>query len=194
MPRKLLLSTHAAAQCLIVSLTASAPTHAAATIPGYFFSEWTVTVNCTEPHAGLAARVAAGLKYRISQAPLATDGSHVLEAQNTPQAQWAPNWNGLKLQYRSGTQMTTIPADFECLPGGVSNSPFLAMSGYAVTPEPYYPQEHWYGLAKIQGQWEHILIFPRPITGAASAIIVMVSVNAPGTITLDDDGAIHSQN
>jgi len=194
MPRKLLLSTHAAAQRLIVSLTASAPTHAAATIPGYFFSEWTVTVNCTEPHAGLAARVAAGLKYRISQAPLATDGSYVLEAQNTAQAQWAANWNGVKLQYRPGTRMTTLPADFECLPSGQSTSPFLAMSGFAVAAEPYYDQEHWYGLAKIQGQWEHILIFPRPTTGTAAAIIMLVSVNAPGTITLDDDGLIISHN
>jgi len=194
MPRKLLLPLHAAAQCLIVSLAASSPTHAAATIPAYFFSEWTVTANCTEAHAGLAARVDSGLKFRISPATLATDGSYAFQAQNTAQTQWAPNWNGLKLVYRPGTQMTTVPADFECIPGGESTSPFLAMSGFAVAAEPYYEQEHWYGLARIQGQWEHILIFPRPTTGAASAIIMLVSVNAPGTVTLDDDGVIHSHN
>ncbi len=194
MPRKLLLSTYAAAQCLIVSLGTTAPAQAAASIPSYFFSEWTVTANCAEAHAGLAAKVDTGLKYRISPATLAPDGSYAFEAENSAQTQWAANWNGVKLQYRPGTQMTTVPADFECLPSGQSTSPFLAMSGFAVAAEPYYEQEHWYGLAKIQGQWEHILIFPRPTTGAASALIMLVSVSAPGTITLDDDGLIISHN
>ena len=194
MPRKLLLSTYAAAQCLIVSLGTTAPAQAAASIPSYFFSEWTVTANCAEAHAGLAAKVDTGLKYRISPATLVPDGSYAFEAENSAQTQWAANWNGVKLQYRPGTQMTTVPADFECLPSGQSTSPFLAMSGFAVAAEPYYEQEHWYGLAKIQGQWEHILIFPRPTTGAASALIMLVSVSAPGTITLDDDGLIISHN
>ena len=194
MPRKLLLSTYAAAQCLIVSLGTTAPAQAAASIPSYFFSEWTVTANCAEAHAGLAAKVDTGLKYRISPATLAPDGSYAFEAENSAQTQWAANWNGVKLQYRPGTQMTTVPADFECLPSGQSTSPFLAMSGFAVAAEPYYEQEHWYGLASIQGQWEHILIFPRPTTGAASALIMLVSVSAPGTITLDDDGLIISHN
>ena len=194
MPRKLLLSTYAAAQCLIVSLATTAPAQAAASIPSYFFSEWTVTANCAEAHAGLAAKVDTGLKYRISPATLAPDGSYAFEAENSAQTQWAANWNGVKLQYRPGTQMTTVPADFECLPSGQSTSPFLAMSGFAVAAEPYYEQEHWYGLARIQGQWEHILIFPRPTTGAASALIMLVSVSAPGTITLDDDGLIISHN
>ena len=194
MPRKLLLSTYAAAQCLIVSLGTTAPAQAAASIPSYFFSEWTVTANCAEAHAGLAAKVDTGLKYRISPATLAPDGSYAFEAENSAQTQWAANWNGVKLQYRPGTQMTTVPADFECLPSGQSTSPFLAMSGFAVAAEPYYEQENWYGLASIQGQWEHILIFPRPTTGAASALIMLVSVSAPGTITLDDDGLIISHN
>jgi len=194
MPRKLLLSTYAAAQCLIVSLGTTAPAQAAASIPSYFFSEWTVTANCAEAHAGLAAKVDTGLKYRISPATLVPDGSYAFEAENSAQTQWAANWNGVKLQYRPGTQMTTVPADFECLPSGQSTSPFLAMSGFAVAAEPYYEQEHWYGLARIQGQWEHILIFPRPTTGAASALIMLVSVSAPGTITLDDDGLIISHN
>ena len=194
MPRKLLLSTYAAAQCLIVSLATTAPAQAAASIPSYFFSEWTVTANCAEAHAGLAAKVDTGLKYRISPATLAPDGSYAFEAENSAQTQWAANWNGVKLQYRPGSQMTTVPADFECLPSGQSTSPFLAMSGFAVAAEPYYEQEHWYGLASIQGQWEHILIFPRPTTGAASALIMLVSVSAPGTITLDDDGLIISHN
>ena len=90
--------------------------------------------------------------------------------------------------------MTAIPADFECVPGQEATSPFLAMSGFAQASEPYYEQQHWYGVATIAGQQEHVLIFPRNAKGAASAIIVLQSVNSPSTVKLDDDGVIHSQN
>jgi hypothetical protein len=90
--------------------------------------------------------------------------------------------------------MTTVPADFECIPGAEASSPFLAMSGFAQATEPYYEQEHWYALARIHGQLEHVLIFPRDVRGPASAIIVLQSVNSPGTVQLDDNGVIHTQN
>ncbi|HEY6484152.1 MAG TPA: hypothetical protein VIY54_11575 [Steroidobacteraceae bacterium] len=189
--RKATLAASIAAQCWI-GLSAASPAHAGS-IPNYFFKQWTVTKNCTEQHAGLAARVPAGLKFRISASP-AADGSYVFQAEDGAQQQWAANWNGMKLQYRAGTKMTAVPADFECIPGQESSSPFLAMSGYAQAAEPYYEQQHWYGLAKIAGQWEHVLIFPRDMQGPSSAIIVMQSVNAPATVQLDDDGVIHSED
>jgi hypothetical protein len=193
MSRKVSLSTVIALQYFIVGLAVTAPARAGA-IPDYFFSEWTVTKNCTEQHAGLAARVDSGLKFAISKASTSDDGSYVFQAEDTAGAHWAGAWNGLKLQYRPGTVMPTVPADFECIPGAESTSPFLAMSGYAQAAEPYYEQEHWYGLATIRGQLEHVLIFPRKTRGPASAIIVLQSVNAPNSIQLDDDGVIHSQN
>jgi len=191
MSRKVALPLAIAAQLCFTGLAASSPARAASAIPDYFFHEWTVTKNCLEAHAGLAARVQAGLKFKIAAGQ---DGGYVFVAEDAGQSRWAANWNGLQLSYRAGTKMTALPADFECIPGAESTSPFLAMSGFAQSAEPYYEQEHWYGLAKIHGQLEHVLIFPRDTTGAASAVIVMESVNAPGTVQLDDDGVIHGHN
>ena len=192
MSRKVALSLALAAQFCVASLAANSPAQAAgASVPDYFLREWTVTKNCTEAHAGLAARVDAGLKFKIGTA---SDGSYVFVAEDAGNSHWAANWNGLHLAYRPGTKMTTVPADFECIPGAESSSPLLAMSGFAQATEPFYEQEHWYGLARIHGQLEHVLIFPRDVTGAASAIIVMESVNSPATVQLDDDGVIHSQS
>jgi len=193
MSHKIPLVTFIASQFLTIGLAATAPARAA-DIPNYFFSEWTVTQNCTEQHAGLAAHVDSGLKFKISNDTLSSDGSYAFEAEDADQVHWAANWNGLQLQYRPGTKLTAVPADFACIPGSESSSPFLAMSGYAQATEPYYEQEHWYGLATIQGQLEHVLIFPRDARGASSAIIVLQSVNSPNTIQLDDNGVIHSQN
>ncbi|HZO24206.1 MAG TPA: hypothetical protein VFB37_17070 [Steroidobacteraceae bacterium] len=191
--QKATLSASIAGQCLVAAFAAAGPA-SAAQIPEYFFREWTVTKNCTEAHAGLAAQVAAGLRFRISRDSAAADGSYRFQAEDGAQQQWAANWNGLRLEYRPGTQMTSVPADFECIPGQESSSPFLAMSGYAQASEPYYEQQHWYGLATIHGQLEHVLIFPRNMKGASSAIIVLASVTAPSTIQLDDDGVIHSSD
>jgi len=191
MSRKVALSLALAAQVCLASLAAIEPARAAAAIPDYFFREWTVTKNCAEAHAGLAARVDAGLKFKIGTAD---DGGYLFIAEDTSHAHWAANWNGLHLVYRPGTQMTTIPADFECIPGQESSSNFLAMSGFAQATEPFYEEEHWYGLAQIHGQMEHVLIFPRNVTGAGSAIIVLQSVNSPATVQLDDDGVIHTQS
>jgi hypothetical protein len=186
--RKAFLAIAIATQCLVGAL-AGAPARAA-TIPEYFFKEWTVANNCTEQHAGLAAQVAAGLKFKISADTLAADGSYVFEAEDVGQQHWAANWNGMKLEYRAGTEMKTLPADFECIPGQEATSPFLAMSNYAQASEPYYEHRHWYGLAKIHGQMEHILIFPRNAATGPTAVILMESVNSPGTVQLDDNGVL----
>jgi len=186
--RKAMLAS-AIAPCLVGAL-AGTPAQAG-TIPDYFFKEWTVSKNCTEQHAGLAAHVQTGLKFKITRNAKAADGSYVFEAEDAGQQHWAANWNGMKLEYRSGTPMTTVPADFECIPGQEATSPFLAMSNYAQATEPFYEQAHWYGIEKIHGQLEHVLIFPRNAASGPSAVIVMQSVNAPGTVQLDENGVIH---
>jgi hypothetical protein len=197
MSRKFPLPLALAFQCCLAGLaglTAAPSAHAGEAIPDYFFREWTVTKNCTEAHAGLAANVQSGLKFRISKDDLTADGSYIFTAEDGATAHWAAHWNGLKLAYRAGTRMTSIPADFECIPSGEPTSPFLSMSGFAQGAEPYYEQEHWYGLAQIRGQWEHVLIFPRNATGAGSVIIVIQSVNSPNTLQLDDNGVVHGNN
>jgi hypothetical protein len=196
MTRKFSLTAFAATQCLIVGLAATAPARAAE-IPQYFFSQWTVTANCTEAQAGPAGHVQPGLQFKIASTP-AADGSYTLQTINAAGQQWASEWNGVKLEYRAGTAMASVPADFECVAGAeassASSSPFLAMSGYVQTAEPYYQQQHWYGLAKIHGQLEHVLIFPRDTKGDSSAIIVLQSASASTDIVLDDDGVINSKN
>jgi hypothetical protein len=190
--RKSVLVSALAAQCLVAGF-AAAPARAD-TIPAYFFAEWTVSKNCTEQHAGLAAHVQTGLKLKISADSQAADGSYVAQAENTGSLRWAANWNGIKLVYRPGTAMTTVPADFECIPGQEATSSFLAMSNYSQSAEPYYEQAHWYGIAKIHGQLEHVLVFPRDASqGGPSAVVVMQSVNSPGTVQLDENGVIHMQ-
>ena len=185
--RKAILAS-AIAPCLVGAL-AGAPAQAG-TIPDYFFKEWTVSKNCTEQHAGLAAQVQSGLKFKISSDAQAADGSFVFVAEDVGQQHWAANWNGMRLEYRAGTEMTTLPADFECIPGQEATSPFLAMSNYAQASEPYYEHRHWYGVAKIHGQMEHILIFPSSTATGPTAVILMQSVNSPGTVQLDDNGVI----
>ena len=187
--RKPFLAATLATQCL--AALAGAPAQAAP-IPDYFFQEWTVARSCAEQHAGLAARVQTGLKFKISRATGTADGNYQFEAEDASGQQWAANWNGMKLQYREGTELTTLPADFECIPGQEATNPFLALSNYAQSPEPYYEQQHWYGIARIQGQLEHVLIFPRN-SADGSAVIIMQSVNSPGTVQLDDNGVISVQ-
>jgi hypothetical protein len=187
--RKAILAS-AIAPCLVGALAGTPVQAGTSTIPDYFFKEWTVATNCTEQHAGLAAHVAAGLKFKISADTLAADGSYVFQAEDVGQQHWAANWSGMKLQYRAGTEMKTLPADFECIPGQEATSPFLAMSNYAQASEPYYEHRHWYGVAKIHGQMEHILIFPSNAATGPTAVILMQSVNSPGTVQLDDNGVI----
>ena len=149
--------------------------------------------NCTEANAGPAARVQAGLKFKISND--STNGTYTLKTVNTDGKQWASEWNGVKLQYRAGTKMSTVPADFECVAGAegssTSSSPLLAMSGYVQTVEPQYSYEHFYGLVTIHGQPEHVLIFPRDASnGGTSAIIVLESATTGSNVSLDDNGVI----
>lgn len=191
-PLALRLAAVVAAGCPLL-ITSAAVAQSETSVPSFFFNEWTVTSDCTEQNAGAAARVATGLKYKISADSL-NAGSYVFQAENTATAQWPAGWNGLQLQYRAGPVMQTVPADFVCVPGQESSSPFLAMSGYAQGAEPYYEEAHWYGLATIAGQEEHVLIFVRPVQGPSAAIIVLQSVNAPGTVQLDDDGVINSED
>jgi hypothetical protein len=197
MTPKSLLAAFAATQCVIAGLVAATPAQAA-TIPSYFFSQWTVTANCTEASAGPAARVQSGLQFKIASDTPAADGTYTLQTINASGKQWAGAWKGIKLEYRPGTQMSSVPADFECAAGSeaaaTSASPFLAMSGYVQTAEPQYAEEHWYGLAKIHGQLEHVLIFPRNTTGDGSAIIVLQSASANSNVVLDDNGVISSRN
>jgi hypothetical protein len=121
-----------------------------------------------------------------------------LQTINGSGKQWATEWSGIQLTYRPGTKMAAVPADFDCVAGSeaasASASPFLAMSGYVQTVEPQYAQEHWYALAKIHGQLEHVLIFPRNVKGDKSAIIVLQSASNSTDIVLDDDGVINSRN
>ena len=197
MTRKLSLTAFAAAQCLFIGLAATTSAQAA-DIPQYFFKQWTVTANCTEAQAGPAARVQPGLQFKISSDSLSADGTYSLQTFNAAGQQWASEWNGMKLQYRAGTPMTTVPADFTCVAGSEASSaaasPFLAMSGYVQTTEPQYTQQHWYGLAKIHGQMEHVLIFPRPVKGDNSAIIVLQSASSSSYVVLDDGGVVNSHN
>jgi hypothetical protein len=194
MTRRISLTVFAAAQCAFAAMIAAAPARAAQ-IPQYFFSQWTVTANCTEAQAGPATRVQAGLQFKISQS---AGGTYTLQTINASGKQWASEWQGVKLTYRAGTKMSSVPADFECVAGSeaasASSSPFLAMSGYVQTVEPQYAQEHWYGLAKIHGQLEHVLIFPRAVKGDNSAIVVLQSAAASSNVVLDDNGVITSQN
>ena len=193
MTRKISLTVFAAAQCVFAALVASAPAQAADSIPSYFFSQWTVKSNCTEANAGPAARVQAGLKFSISND--STNGIYTLKTINTGGSQWASEWNGMKLQFRAGTKMTTVPADFECVAGAeaasASSSSLLAMSGYVQTVEPQYAYEHFYGLVTIHGQPEHVLIFPRDASaGGAPAIVVLESASTSSTVNLDEGGVI----
>jgi hypothetical protein len=194
MTRRISLTVFAAAQCVFAGLIATTPARAAQ-IPQYFFSQWTVTANCTEAQAGPATRVQAGLQFKISQS---TDGTYTLQTINASGKQWASEWQGVKLTYRAGTKMSSVPADFECVAGSeaasTSSSPFLAMSGYVQAVEPQYAQEHWYGLAKIHGQLEHVLIFPRAVKGDNSAIIVLQSASTSSNVVLDDNGVISSRD
>jgi hypothetical protein len=194
MTRRISLTVFAAAQCVFAGMIAAAPARAAQ-IPQYFFSQWTVTANCTEAQAGPATRVQAGLQFKISQS---ADGQYTLQTINASGRQWASEWQGVKLIYRAGTKMNSVPADFECVAGSeaasTSASPLLAMSGYVQAVEPQYAQEHWYGLARIHGQLEHVLIFPRAVKGDNSAIIVLQSATANSNVVLDDNGVISSHN
>jgi len=179
--------------CAMICLISSPASRANPPVPGYFFKEWTISKDCSEQHAGPAGHVRTGLKLRIAAASKDADsGSYALEAVDASRLAWPAGWKKVRLEYRPGTRMAGLPADFECIPGQESASPFLAMSNYSQTAEPWYEFEHWYGILLIHDEPHHLLIFPRDLKGASSALIVLQDVEADGTIKLDHNGTIHA--
>jgi hypothetical protein len=166
-----------------------------ATVPAYFFKQWSVQSNCAEQGADPAGHTQVGLQYVISPASISADGlNFAFEAINSDTQAWPDGWADLTLEYRAGTQMTNIPADFACVPGAAASSSLLAMSNYTQSAEPYYEYEHWYGLGTIHGAPHHVLVFPRDVDGTDSAVIVVLDAGTNGNVQLDHDGTIHSDN
>lgn len=186
----LLFST---ALCLMASIQTTSRAQTAAAVPDYFFKTWTVNRDCTEQHAGAHGHMQPGLEFRIT--PASNDGqTYSLQLINQPDHTWGADWQNVKLEYRAGTRMGAIPADMECIPGQEASSPFLAMSGYSQSPEPYYGYEHWYGVAMIHGERHHLLLFPRNVDGQSSAAIVLIDADAGDNLQLDDNGTIIVEN
>ena len=154
----------------------------AATPPDYFFGSWTVTKSCAGPHGGAVAGVEPQSKLSILKQDAADDSLGAAPSQP------AMRFDGVTLVYRPGALMSVPPADFACTPGAEAQSSFLAMSGYAVDSEPYYPQAHWYGTATVNGQPEHVLIFPLQ-KGSPSAIVVLLAT--PGSVRSNDNGVVY---
>jgi len=174
----------------------SGKTQATAGIPSYFFSEWTIAADCSRD-AGAYGQQLPGLRFRISPASLTVDpatavSSYEVEAIEDAHHQWPDSWGAVKLEYRAGTPLRSVPAEFECIPGQEATSPYLAMSGNSVSAEPYYQQEHWYGTATIYGELHHVLIFPRNVSGSPRAYIVLHDADASDNIQLDHDGTIRT--
>jgi hypothetical protein len=176
------------AQLFVASIASPVHAQEASGVPAYFFSEWTIQKSCAQLNSGAPAHAQAGLKFRVDAA---SDGAFRLRAIDAAKKRWAGGWRTLKLEYRAGTKMSAIPADFECVPGEEASSPFLAMSGNSQSAEPYYEYEHWYGMATINGESHHVLIFPRPAKGPSSVVIVVQDADSADDVALDHDGTIH---
>jgi len=183
------------AAILIISAIQSVARAQTAKVPAYFFKQWTVQSNCAEQGADPTAHAQIGLQYVVSPTSVAADGvSYAFEAVNSDTQAWPEGWSDLTLQYRAGTAMVGVPADFACVPGQAASSSLLAMSNYTQSAEPYYPYEHWYGLTSIHGEPHHVLIFPRNVDGTDSAIILLLDAGTDGNVQLDQDGSIHSDS
>jgi hypothetical protein len=156
------------------------------TVPSYFLSKWTVDRDCTEAHAGsIHGHTIPGLRIQVKKQ---ADGTYTLVPVD---GTYSGAWPRVTVEYRAGAQMATIPADMECVPGQEESSPFLAQSGFAVSAEPYYPYEHWYGQVTLHGDKHHVLIFPQNVQeGPASAAIVLIDEDAAGKMQLDGNGTI----
>src|SRR5262249_44309675 len=116
------------------------------------------------------------------------DGSYTLVPVD---GTYSGTWPRVTVEYRAGAKMAAIPADMECVPGQEESSPFLAQSGFAVSAEPYYPYEHWYGEVVLHGEKHHVLIFPQNVQqGPASAAVVLIDEDAAGNMQLDGNGTI----
>jgi hypothetical protein len=146
-------------------------------------------------HAGSGGHTLPGSQFRVVRTPNAYGGvNYTLQTLDKPGLRWASGWRNVKLEYRAGTPLKTIPADFECVPGEEASQPFLAQSGFSVSAEPYYGEEHWYGTVKIHGEKHHLLIFPRNTKGADSAAILLIDADAGDNMQLDTDGTIIVEN
>ena len=158
------------------------------TVPDYFLKPWTVNRDCTEVHAGLTAgHTIPGLQFQVVREG---DATFTLKPADGAVGRWSRGWTGVKLEYRAGAPMRAIPADMECVPGQEASSPFLAMSGFASSAEPYYGYEHWYGQVTIHGETHHLLIFPTNSQGPSSAAVLLIDVDAAGNLQLDQNGTI----
>jgi hypothetical protein len=133
---KLLLSISA---LFLITGAPSAVQAQTAKIPAYFFKQWSVQSNCAEQGADPTAHAQIGLQYVISPASISKDGlNYAFETITTDSQAWPDGWSDLTLQYRPGTPITDIPADFSCVPGEAASSSLLAMSNYVQSAEPYY--------------------------------------------------------
>ena len=164
-------------------------------IPSYFFNDWTIDTNCVEVGDDADDHAHQGLKFRISQASLSSgDQSYAFETVNNGTQVWDSSWASVRLQYRAGTQMAAVPADFACVPGEEASSTLLAMTGFSQSTEPYYEYEHWYGVATIDGAPHHVLIFPRSATGDSSVVMVLENATSDSHVQLDQNGTIHGHD
>src|SRR4029453_6919121 len=98
------------------------PVQAQEAIPDYFFKAWTVNRDCTEAHSGGLGHTIPGLKFKPTRN---ANGTFSLQAVNTAAGRWARGWQNVKLEYRAGTRMASIPADMASVPGTQRASPFL---------------------------------------------------------------------
>lgn len=182
------------AALFVVAAIQTAAQAQTATVPAYFFKQWSVQSNCIEKGFNPAEQTQVGLQYVISPASISADGlSYAFRTINNATQAWPDGWSDLRLQYRRGIQMTRIPADFACVPGEPSST-LLAMSHFTQSAEPYYEYEHWYGLSTLHGEPHHFLIFPRNVNGRDSAVIVILDAGTDGNVQLDQNGSIHTQN
>lgn len=187
----LLFST---ALCLMASIQTKSEAQTASAIPAYFFDTWTVNRDCTEQHAGRGSHSQPGLKFRVTRSTSEAGEGYALEVVSTVNGPGPASWPKVKLEYRAGAQLTSIPADMECVPGEEASSPFLAMSGFSQSSEPYYGYAHWYGQITLHGEKHHFLLFPRNVHGPSSAAIMLVDADASDNLQLDHDGTIIVEN
>lgn len=196
MSRSASLLLSIAAGCLISGATLTARADTDSAIPAYFFKQWNVTKDCSTDDGVPTAHVVPGQKFEMSSTPSNLGGrAYRLKSLDSTNHVLTGAWGDVNLQYRPGTKMAAVPADFECVPGEESSSPFLALGDtYASNAEPYYEYEHWYALVTLHGQPHHLLIFPRNVSGQDTAIIVLQNAGDAEDVTLDGNGVIHTSD
>lgn len=162
--------------------------------PAYFFGTWTVSRDCTEAHAGSSGHTVPGSQYRIATSNAGGVTTYALQTIDKPGFEWPAGWENVTLEYRAGPPLQSIPADFECVPGEEASQPFLAQSNYSVSAEPYYAEAHWVGNVTIHGEAHHVLVFPRNVHGADSAVMLLIDADAGDNLQLDTGGTMISEN